>query len=103
MALQAENLARFEAQTQGFMSGESVSDYPLPRSPIHDRLHPRHEDRPQWDDIKVELLEYLKSLHVEEFLDWLHTIKRVFEYKDVPEDGRVVATRMTGHTSAWWE
>jgi len=31
-------------------------------------------------DFKVEILEFEGKLDPEEFLDWLHTVKRVFEY-----------------------
>ena len=35
---------------------------------------------------KVEILEFEGKLDPEEFLDWLHSVKCVFEYKDVPKD-----------------
>ena len=38
------------------------------------------------NDFKVEILEFEGKLDPEEFLDWLHIVERVFEYKDVPED-----------------
>jgi len=47
----------------------------------------------------VEVYEFEGKLDPEEFLDWLHTIERVFEYKDVPEDKKVklVALRLRMH------
>ena len=33
---------------------------------------------------KVEILKFEGELDCEEFLDWLHIVDRVFEYKDVP-------------------
>ncbi|XP_022899409.1 uncharacterized protein LOC111412720 [Olea europaea var. sylvestris] len=40
-----------------------------------------------------------------EFIDWLHTVERIFEYKDVPEDRKVkiVAIKLKKHASIWWE
>ena len=38
------------------------------------------------NDFKVEVLEHEGKLDPEEFLDWLHTVKRVLEYKDILED-----------------
>jgi len=36
------------------------------------------------NDFRVEIPEYEGKLHQEEFLDWLHTVERVFKYKDIP-------------------
>ena len=49
---------------------------------------------------KVEIPEFEGKLDPKEFLDWLHTVEHVFEYKDVPEDKKVklVALRLT----LWW-
>jgi len=33
------------------------------------------------NDFKVEIPEYEGKLDPEDFLDWLHTVERVFEYK----------------------
>ena len=40
-------------------------------------------------DFKVEVPEFEGKLDPEEFLDWLHTVERVFKYKDVLEDKKV--------------
>jgi len=52
----------------------------------------------------VEVPEFEGKLDLEEFLDWLHTVERVFEYKDVPEDKKVksVALRLRKYASLWW-
>ena len=54
-------------------------------------------------DFKVEMLEFDGKLDHEEFLDWLHTVERVFEYKDIPEDKKVklVALRLHKYASLW--
>ena len=41
------------------------------------------------NDFRVEVPEFEGKLDPEEFLDWLHTVERVFEYKDVPDDKKV--------------
>jgi len=48
--------------------------------------------------------EFEGKLDPEEFLDWLHTVERIFEYKDVPEDKKVklVALRLRKYASLWW-
>jgi len=56
------------------------------------------------DDFKVEVPEFEGKLDHEEFLDWLHTVERVFEYKDILEDKKVklVALRLRKYASLWW-
>jgi len=43
-------------------------------------------------------------LDPDEFLECMHTVERVFEYKDVPDDKKVklVALRLRKCTSLWW-
>jgi len=41
------------------------------------------------NDFKVEISEIEGKLNHEDFLDWLNTVERVFEYKDIPEDKKV--------------
>ena len=52
----------------------------------------------------MEVLEFEGKLNPEEFLDWLHTVERVFEYKDIQEDKKVklVALRLPNYASLWW-
>ena len=56
------------------------------------------------NDFRVEIPEYEGRLDPEDFLDWLHTVERVFEYKDVPEEKKVklVALRLHKYASLWW-
>lgn len=44
------------------------------------------------------------GIQLEEFLDWLGTVDKVFLFKEVPEKKKVflVATRLIGHVLAWW-
>ena len=55
-------------------------------------------------DFKVEIPEFEGKLDPEEFLDWMHTVERVFEYKDVSEDNNVnlVAFRLRKYASLCW-
>ena len=41
------------------------------------------------NDFRIELSEFEGKLDPDEFLDWLDTVERIFEYKDVPEDKKV--------------
>ncbi|KAL3537249.1 hypothetical protein ACH5RR_000615 [Cinchona calisaya] len=42
---------------------------------------------------------------VDEFIDWLNTIERFFELKDVPDNQKVkiAAIKLKKHASIWWE
>nr|GEZ89911.1 hypothetical protein [Tanacetum cinerariifolium] len=60
----------------------------------------------RWEaSIKVEIPEFSGTLKAEEFIDWLNTVERVFEFKDEPENRKVkwVAIKLKGRASAWWE
>ena len=56
------------------------------------------------NDFEVEILKFDGKLDPEEFLDWLHTVECVFEYKDIPEDNKVkvLALRHCKYASLWW-
>jgi len=66
------------------------------------RLEPRFQANP--NDFRVEISEFEGKLDPEEFLDWLCTVKRVFEYMDLPEDKKLkfMALRLRKYTSVWW-
>jgi hypothetical protein len=53
----------------------------------------------------VEMLEFQGSLNSNNFVDWLNTMKRVFDYYDVVDEMKVrfVAIHFKGSTSSWWE
>jgi len=57
------------------------------------------------NDIKVDISEFDGMLQPDEFVDWLQTVERVFEYKEVPEEQKVkiVAAKLKKHASIWWE
>lgn len=38
--------------------------------------------------IKLVMSEFEGKIDPEEFIDWFHTIKRVFEYEDISKDIR---------------
>jgi len=56
------------------------------------------------NNFKVEVPEFEGKLDPEDFLDWLHTVERVFEYKDIPEDKKVklIALRLRKYASLRW-
>ena len=55
-------------------------------------------------DFRVDIPEFEGQLNPDHFLDWLQTVKRVFEYKDVAEDRKVklIALKLRKYASIWW-
>ena len=54
---------------------------------------------------KVEFPDFHGSLILDEFMDWIHTVERVFNCHEVPDSRKVklVAVRLKGRASALWE
>jgi len=55
-------------------------------------------------DFKVAIPEFEGQLNPDEFLDWMSTVKRVFEYKDILDDKKVklVFLKLRRYVSIWW-
>jgi len=55
------------------------------------------------NDFRIKVPEFEGKLDPEEFIDWLNTVERVFEYKDIPDDKKVklVALRLRKYASLW--
>jgi len=67
----------------------------------------RHGRKQASMDFKVEIPEFegqLKLLNPDEFIDWMNTVERVFEYKDIPDGKKVklVALKVRRYASIWW-
>jgi hypothetical protein len=64
-----------------------------------------HRKSSRNDDIRVEIPYFEGRLQPDEFVDWLQTVERVFEYKEVPEEKKVkiIAVKLKKHASIWWE
>jgi hypothetical protein len=55
--------------------------------------------------MKMDLPSFNGQLQIKGLLDWLVLVERFFDYMDIPEDKKVklVAYRLLGGASAWWE
>jgi len=55
-------------------------------------------------DFKVDIPEFEGHLDPDLFLDYLRTVERVFDYKDVPEEkkAKLVALKLRKYASIWW-
>ena len=73
------------------------------------QLEERQPRRSRWPtqhhmDFKVEIPEFEAQLNPDGYLDWLSTVERVFEYKDIPDEKKVklVVLKLGRDTSIWW-
>jgi hypothetical protein len=53
----------------------------------------------------VDIQEFEGRIQTDEFIDWLNTIEKIFDYKDVPDHNKVklVAIKLRKHAFIWWE
>jgi hypothetical protein len=131
--IEVENLRRQVQQLQERLQRVEASDHDAPHhesdnevsSEDGEDLNPFHQARSQASsdntpphprdlrlhnvqrhyDVKVDIPEFEGRMQPDEFIDWLNTIERIFEYKDVPEHHKVklVAIKLRKHASLWWE
>ncbi|KAI4372842.1 hypothetical protein MLD38_011026 [Melastoma candidum] len=55
--------------------------------------------------MNVQIPEFEGNLDPNEFIDWMHTVERIFDYEEVPEDRKVklAALKLKKYASLWWE
>ncbi|XP_071687037.1 uncharacterized protein [Rutidosis leptorrhynchoides] len=56
--------------------------------------------------VKIEIpVKFTGVLQPDDFLDWLSTVERIFDLRDVPEHLKVklVAIKLRKHASLWWD
>nr|GEY48207.1 reverse transcriptase domain-containing protein [Tanacetum cinerariifolium] len=55
--------------------------------------------------MKIEIPEFVGKAHPDEFIDWLSTVERIFDLRDVPEKLKVklVAIKLRKSASLWWD
>ncbi|KAI4340752.1 hypothetical protein MLD38_025561 [Melastoma candidum] len=65
--------------------------------------HRRQERRAP--TMSVQIPEFEGNLDPNEFIDWMHTVERIFDYEEVPEDRKVklAALKLKKYASLWWE
>ncbi|GJR64476.1 hypothetical protein Tco_0010541 [Tanacetum coccineum] len=52
----------------------------------------------------IEIPEFTSKVHPDDFIDWLSTVQRVFDVRDIPNKLKVklVAIKLRQHASLWW-
>lgn len=55
--------------------------------------------------IKVEIPEFDGTAHPDDFIDWLSTVERVFDLREIPDHLKVklVAIKLHKYASLWWD
>jgi len=79
--------------------GDSSEDVYARRSRRHHRPHDR-----SYNDFKVDIVEFEGQLDPNLFMDWLQTVERVFEFKDILDERKVklIALKLRNYASIWW-
>ncbi|GKC57072.1 hypothetical protein Tco_1084670 [Tanacetum coccineum] len=64
-----------------------------------------HDDPIRSLGLKIEIPDFTGKVHPDDFIDWLSTVKRVFDVRDIPEKLKVklVAIKLRQHASLWWD
>nr|GEY40315.1 reverse transcriptase domain-containing protein [Tanacetum cinerariifolium] len=54
--------------------------------------------------LKIEILEFTPKVHPNDFIDWLSTVERVFDVRDIPNklEVKLVAIKLRQHALLWW-
>ncbi|KAJ0454022.1 putative nucleotidyltransferase, Ribonuclease H [Helianthus annuus] len=96
----AQKMQAMQEQIQELILSQNHSDESSPGGSVNKGgsggWHP--------NDIKVDIPEYDGKLDPDEFLEWLRTVERVFDYKQTTEDNKVkiVALKLRKYASTWW-
>ncbi|GJX89476.1 putative retrotransposon copia-like protein [Tanacetum coccineum] len=55
--------------------------------------------------MKIEIPEFKGKVHPDEFIDWLSTVERIFDLRDIPDHLKVklVAIKLQKYASLWWD
>uniref|UniRef100_A0A2N9GVR3 Retrotransposon gag domain-containing protein n=1 Tax=Fagus sylvatica TaxID=28930 RepID=A0A2N9GVR3_FAGSY len=87
-------LQELQQRLEHHSSGESTPPHP----------HFVRNSRPSFD-MKVDIPDFEGKMQPDDFIDWLTTVERIFDFKDVPENRKVkvVAIKLRKHASIWWE
>ncbi|GJY15576.1 putative CCCH-type zinc finger family protein [Tanacetum coccineum] len=74
-------------------------------SPIEEAESEFRDDPIRSIGLKIEIPEFIGKVHPDDFIDWLSTVERVFDVRDVLDKLKVklVAIKLRQHVSLWWD
>ncbi|GJX22000.1 hypothetical protein Tco_0226445 [Tanacetum coccineum] len=72
---------------------------------VVDRDDGYHDDPIRSLGLKIEIPEFTGKVHPDDFIDWLSTVERVFDVRDILDKLKVklVAIKLRQHASLWWD
>ncbi|KAL4570144.1 hypothetical protein LXL04_025795 [Taraxacum kok-saghyz] len=78
------------------------------RNPFGRRHQPqrRYETDPVRNlGMKIDIPDFEGKAQPDDFIDWINTVERVFDLKDIPDNFKVkvVAIKLRKYASLWWE
>jgi len=78
----------------GSARGEEEEEEPHFNGSSSEDVSPRSHRRGRrqstnYNDFKVDNLEFEGKLDPDDFIEWLQTVERIFDYKEIPEDKKV--------------
>ncbi|PKI58108.1 hypothetical protein CRG98_021487 [Punica granatum] len=109
-----QQLEHLQARNRESRHGSDVSEVGEV-NPFHDedadlsteRASSRLGRRNRFEDygVKVDIPNFEGQMHPEDFIDWLATVERVFDFKNISEEKKVklVTIKLKKHASVWWE
>ncbi|XP_076959895.1 uncharacterized protein LOC143636105 [Bidens hawaiensis] len=55
--------------------------------------------------MRVKIPEFEGRVQLDDFIEWIHTVERVFDLRDIPDKLKVklVAIKLCKHASLWWD
>ncbi|GJR41321.1 reverse transcriptase domain-containing protein [Tanacetum coccineum] len=110
--------ARYSRDVETIERSEDVNPFGGGKPRYRDRrYHPRRNDHAvDRDDsyrddpirgmeLKIEIPEFTGKVHTDDFIDWLSTVERVFDVRDIPNKlkVKVVAIKLRQHALLWWD
>ena len=92
------------SRSPGSVRGKEREEPPPEDAPSEDGSFRIPRRTPNFHEFKVDLPEFEGKLDPDDFLEWLQTVERIFEYKEIPEDQKVklVALKLRKYASLWW-
>ncbi|GJU41104.1 reverse transcriptase domain-containing protein, partial [Tanacetum coccineum] len=103
--LELNQFDRYEGSTTDSVVQEHTHDG------FHNNFARRHPNREPATDplrtlgIRTDLPEFDGSMHPDDFIDWIQTVERIFDIRDIPDNLKVklVAIKLKKYASLWWE
>ena len=93
-----------ESDATSYDEEEDVNPFGVRNQGRNRGMRPGHRSPFRNIGMKIEIPEF-EGKTPDEFIDWLHTVERVFDIKDLTEEQKVklVAIKLRKHASIWWE